>query len=216
MQKNSLDYWKKLKQWVQEIPPIQQPMRYGNKAFRLWFARVQQNAESLLSEILPTENKEAAIELAPYLCDSLGNSTRIDYGAGHEATFVLLLYALRKISFLNKEDSIALVNYVFWNYLKLMRQVQSTYYLEPAGSHGVWSLDDYQFLPFFWGSSQLITNPNSLTPASIHSKKDVDFFADEYMYLSCIKFIQQVKNWFISRTFTHSFINVRYSNLGKN
>jgi hypothetical protein len=45
---------------------------------------------------------------------------------------------------------------VYYRYLELVRRIQKSYTLEPAGSHGVWGLDDHQFLPYVWVISKLI------------------------------------------------------------
>jgi serine/threonine-protein phosphatase 2A activator len=69
-----------------------------------------------------------AHELAPYLWDSFGNATRIDYGTGHETTFAALLYCLTRLRILGPGDGAQVVGAVFAKYLTLMRRVQTTYW----------------------------------------------------------------------------------------
>lgn len=124
--------------WIDEFPPLEQPMRFGNKAFRSWhqrlldvsgmraltvaacdslpaggdrgiapcrrargpvsgadmaLARALQRSEDIMRRILPGRLHGAVVELAPYIGDAFGNQTRIDYGTGHETTFVFWMCA---------------------------------------------------------------------------------------------------------------------------
>ena len=98
-----------------------QSVRYGNPAFRDWFDQMEAAMGRLLTESLHSAGKDvsAAMELAPYLVDSFGNRTRIDYGTGHEMTFVMFVCGLFKIGFLGPEDMVAVGLKVFSAYFDL-------------------------------------------------------------------------------------------------
>lgn len=99
---------------------------------------------------------------------------------------------LARLGLIKEEDYQAVVTKVFVKYLDLMRKLQLVYCLEPAGSHGVWGLDDYHFLPFVFGSSQLIDH-KYMKPKSIHNEDILESFTNEYLYLSCVAFVKKVK-----------------------
>lgn len=100
-----------------------------------------------------------ASELAGYVADSLGNAQRLDYGTGHELHFIVFLFVLENTGAILPADLPSVVLHVFWEYLDLARRVQDHYRLEPAGSHGVWGLDDHHHVPYILGAAQLALPP---------------------------------------------------------
>ncbi|XP_011876000.1 PREDICTED: serine/threonine-protein phosphatase 2A activator [Vollenhovia emeryi] len=189
---NVIQMLNKFDEWIKEIPPTEQPQRFGNKSFRTWHERLEQNAVEELKQVLPEDLHRAIPEIVQYLYESFGNPTRIDYGTGHEMAFLMFLCCMFKIHAFEESDKIAVVTKVFNRYLELVRRLQLIYRMEPAGSHGVWSLDDYQFVPFIWGSGQLIGHPR-IEPRHFVDQGIVESYSKKYMFLGCIEFISQVK-----------------------
>lgn len=179
-----------LERWVDEIPPLQQPMRFGNKAFRQWHARLVERGEGLLSSVLndvgAAEADVLAAELAYYLHGSFGDQLRIDYGTGHEAAFYAILFILGSRGVLGKADATDAVLVIFGTYMRVMRKLQTVYVLEPAGSHGVWGLDDFHALPFLFGAAQLIGLEDEVPTGDVYKEMTVKDYKDQYLYVDAI------------------------------
>ncbi|XP_064649450.1 serine/threonine-protein phosphatase 2A activator-like [Lineus longissimus] len=191
--KKVIEVLEEMDKWIAEIPAIDQPQRFGNKAFRDWFQRLQEKSEDLVQGMLGETYPDSAVkELSVYLVESVGNKTRIDYGTGHEMAYIFFLCCLYKIGFLKKEDYCTTALNIFNKYVILMRKLQNTYNMEPAGSQGVWSIDDYQFIPFVWGSAQLLDQA-AIEPRHIPEADRNVKWVEEYMFFQCIAHINTVK-----------------------
>ncbi|KAI1387479.1 Phosphotyrosyl phosphatase activator [Hypoxylon trugodes] len=212
----------RIESYIDEAPPDQGPRRFGNISFRRWYQLLEQRVTNLLHEFLPDSvlnfgpgggnNDTTAIgELIAYLLGGFGSAQRLDYGTGHELSFLAFIGCLWKLGAFKDgkpggdiERSIVLG--VFEPYLRVVRRLILTYTLEPAGSHGVWGLDDHSFQPYIYGSAQLsraITDSEPMPiegslfrapkPAQVVKAEYVEQERKRNMYFSAIGFINDVK-----------------------
>ncbi|ELA46349.1 hypothetical protein VCUG_02154 [Vavraia culicis subsp. floridensis] len=94
-----------------------------------------------------------------YLDQSFGSKHRFDYGTGHELFFLSFLYVCNQLAILSIDD----MEGIFQKYFQVVRSLIYKFNLEPAGSHGPWVIDDYHFMPFLFGSAQLIDTKLTFT-----------------------------------------------------
>jgi len=193
-----VDQLKQLRALCDTHPPrVDADRRFGNPAFREWHDAMVARAAQTTESILPTSMAAHAGELAAYWQGSFGDRTRIDYGTGHELSFVALLYCLGKLGVLTTSESADIGLVAFDAYLQLTRHLQTAYNLEPAGSHGAWGLDDYCFLPFLFGAGQLMAGAGDANEVTVKAVVTDDRVAEmrggEWLYVDAVKFVQSVK-----------------------
>lgn len=90
---------------IDEVPPDPGPRRFGNVSFRRWCEAVEARLPSLFKHHLPapvlshldTTPVGAEAELQSYLLGALGSSQRLDYGTGHELSFLAFLGCIWKL-----------------------------------------------------------------------------------------------------------------------
>ena len=210
-----------LNQIVDEVPPDTGPRRFGNASFRKWHEKVEERIKSLLYEhvpptvlefpMIPGDDTSPLREIKSYFLGSFGSAQRLDYGSGHELSFLAFLGCIWKLGGFsesnagNEERGIVLG--VIEPYLQLVRRLIKTYTLEPAGSHGVWGLDDHSFIPYIFGSAQYgpPISPKDQTPtegslegapdpADVAKKAAVERERNKNMYFGAIGFIHDVKS----------------------
>ncbi|RDA92404.1 hypothetical protein CP533_4738 [Ophiocordyceps camponoti-saundersi (nom. inval.)] len=216
-----------LESLIDEAPPDPGPRRFGNVSFRTWHALVAEKLPDLLGAGLLGRTLEAGHgvardEVAIYLVGAFGSPERLDYGTGHELSFVAFIGCLWKLGFfrdgelggpIEREIVLNVIEPVdgltrigFFRYLRVVRRLILTYTLEPAGSHGVWGLDDHSFMPYIFGSAQL-TRPiddaepmplegsvrGAPKPSDVTKSAVVEEQRATNMYFSAICFVNDVK-----------------------
>lgn len=184
-------------------------LRFGHIAFRDWFDTMSDLSwDFVYDQLASDKDNQLKGELYTYLIESFGNKMRIDYGTGHELNFIIFTMGLLYLTddktmepkdngdCLAKDNLKQYVGQHGWDilalfahsYLPLCRRVQIKFRLEPAGSRGVYNMDDFQFLPFLFGAAQL-TGIKYISCKKFYEFDQVDMFKSDYIFFEAVDFI---------------------------
>ncbi|WLF76347.1 Serine/threonine-protein phosphatase 2A activator 1 [Lodderomyces elongisporus] len=197
-----LSILKRLNDIIDETPRFEGPTRFGNIAYRSWHDKVEAELPTLTSEFLKFndnnndangENHSKLIgEATYYLANSFGSKMRLDYGTGHELSFVAFLGGLMHFKFIAPTGLELLT--IFSKYYDLARRLILVYNLEPAGSHGVWGLDDHFHLIYILGASQFCEDKFAPSVRTALSKQTILGHRLSNLYVNAVAFIFKLKS----------------------
>ncbi|GMH89431.1 hypothetical protein TrST_g7340 [Triparma strigata] len=189
---------KTLQKSVEDFPVTSRPVRFGSPQFREWHTHLSDNISTYLSHITSnapltsppsSELPSSHLELRSHLLISFGHPTRLDYGTGHELSFLIFLILV--LPPLSPPQLSSAINDIFSAYYGLTQTLQLTYNLEPAGSHGVWGLDDYYCLSYLFGSSLLCSTTSSPSDVLSESWREDN---TSNLYVGRIRFVMELKS----------------------
>ncbi|GAB7338315.1 hypothetical protein MBLNU457_4627t2 [Dothideomycetes sp. NU457] len=195
------------------------PRRFGNTSFRTFYEKLKDRTPELMLQAIPDNvwdhvsegDKDTLVkELGAYLLGSFGSPERLDYGTGHELSFLAFVAAIWRLNGFgpsnggNEERGIVVG--IIDSYFEVIRFLIKRFSLEPAGSHGVWGLDDHSFIPYILGSAQL-TPPiadggnqvtegslaNAPKPSMVAMENAVKILGRDNLYFGAVHFIYEVK-----------------------
>ncbi|KAK0704160.1 Phosphotyrosyl phosphate activator protein-domain-containing protein [Apiosordaria backusii] len=216
---------------MDEAPPVEEDKnrRFGNGGCRVWHGLMRGRIGGWIEDLGVGGMVEGGgegdgggikrgvlEEIKGYFLGGWGSESRLDYGTGHELSFLAFLGGLWKLGYFGEEGEKRgdgevereIVLGVVEPYLEVVRKLITTYTLEPAGSHGVWGLDDHSFVPYIFGSAQFTrpisamkpeptpvegSCPGAPKPASVTNRQTVEEYRRTNMYFGAIGFIYDVK-----------------------
>lgn len=158
----------------------------GNREYRRWSRSMLRDIFHILEAALPVKKCRYVNELGQYLSGAFGSSTKIEYGTGHELSFLFFLCALFEAEILFRgEDLAASALILFVRYLKFVRRLQVTYSVVSANSQGAYALDKFQFVPFIWGIAQLC-HEAPFSPQRMLDKEIMEQYKKDYLLIDSV------------------------------